>query len=241
MPARLRRAEATAAALRTEIETGRYRPGDRLPAEPELAGRLGVSRPTLREAFRLLHDEGLVRREHGSGTYVRERPAVRNNLERNFGVTALIEAFGRVPGVAERSEAVEAADAEVAAALGVQPGAPIATLRRVRTADGRRIIASVDRCRPEVLGDDGWPEEGSLYAALARRGVAIHHGVATVRPEQAGPELAARLAVAPGTLLLALDQLDFTDRDEPVLLSHEHHLADAFEWTIHRRGPGEAE
>ena len=39
-----------------------------------------------------------MRREHGSGTYVRERPALRNNLERNFGVTSLIESFGLEPG-----------------------------------------------------------------------------------------------------------------------------------------------
>src|SRR5262245_19166497 len=164
MPPRPRRAEATAATLRADIAAGRYRPGERLPAEPELAGQLGVSRPTLREAFRLLDEEGLVRREHGSGTYVRERPALRNNLERNFGVTTLIESFGLEPGVAERSVGEEAADEEIAAALGVAPGTPLTTLRRVRTADGRRIIATVDRCVPEILGDDGWPDNGSLYA-----------------------------------------------------------------------------
>ena len=124
------------------------------------------------------------------------------------------------------------------AALGVELGTPLQTLRRVRTADGRRIVASVDRCRPDVLGDDGWPEDGSLYDALARRGVAIHHGVARVWPEYAGDALAGQLRVPPGTLLLALEQVDYDDHAEPVLLSLEHHLADAFEWTIYRRGPG---
>ncbi len=241
MPPRPRRAEATAATLRADIAAGRYRPGERLPAEPDLAGQLGVSRPTLREAFRLLHEEGLVRREHGSGTYVRERPALRNNLERNFGVTSLIESFGLEPGVAERSVGEEPANEEIAAALGVAPGTPLTTLRRVRTADGRRIIATVDRCVPEFLGDEGWPENGSLYAALARRGVAIHHGVATLRPERADAVLAVLLQVPPGTLLLAVDQVDYTARDEPVLHSREHHLADAFEWSVYRRGPGEDE
>jgi len=238
MPPRPRRAEATAAALRADIASGRYQPGDRLPSEPELAAQLGVSRPTLREAFRVLAEEGLLRREHGSGTYVRERPALATNLDRNFGVTTLIEAFGLTAGVAERSEGLEPADTVAAAALGVEVGTPLATLRRVRTADGRRIVASVDRCRADVLGDDGWPPSGSLYDALAHRGVAIHHGVARVWPERAGEEVAALLRVAPGTLLLALEQVDYDDRAEPVVLSLEHHVADAFEWTIYRRGPG---
>jgi len=46
-------------ALRTAITTGQYRPGDHL-GEEELAGRLGVSRGTVREALRHLQQDGLV-------------------------------------------------------------------------------------------------------------------------------------------------------------------------------------
>jgi DNA-binding GntR family transcriptional regulator len=46
-------------ALRLAITSGQYRPGDHL-GEVELAGRLGVSRGTVREALRHLQQEGLV-------------------------------------------------------------------------------------------------------------------------------------------------------------------------------------
>jgi DNA-binding GntR family transcriptional regulator len=46
-------------ALRAAITSGQYRPGDHL-GEEELAGRLGVSRGTVREALRHLQQEGLV-------------------------------------------------------------------------------------------------------------------------------------------------------------------------------------
>jgi DNA-binding GntR family transcriptional regulator len=46
-------------ALRMAITSGQYRPGDHL-GEEELAGRLGVSRGTVREALRHLQQEGLV-------------------------------------------------------------------------------------------------------------------------------------------------------------------------------------
>lgn len=52
------------------ILRGILRPGERLPAERELAERLGVSRPSLREALADLQERGLVETRPGSGVYV---------------------------------------------------------------------------------------------------------------------------------------------------------------------------
>ena len=52
------------------IEEGVYEPGMRLPSESELAGQLGISRPTLREALYTLEQEGTIVRRHGVGTFV---------------------------------------------------------------------------------------------------------------------------------------------------------------------------
>ena len=64
------RAEQVAAVLRTRISTGWFRPGQRL-AEDEITAALGVSRNTLREAFRLLTHERLLVQELNRGTFVR--------------------------------------------------------------------------------------------------------------------------------------------------------------------------
>src|SRR5215216_5484349 len=57
-------------ALRTWLQTGRHRPGDRLPPEQELSAQLGISRGTLRTALRRLEESGEIVRRQGSGTYV---------------------------------------------------------------------------------------------------------------------------------------------------------------------------
>jgi DNA-binding FadR family transcriptional regulator len=60
--------------LRSLIEEGELSPGTRLPPERELAEKLGISRPTVREALIALEVEGKVRIRVGSGVYVAEMP-----------------------------------------------------------------------------------------------------------------------------------------------------------------------
>ncbi|OYO00351.1 FadR/GntR family transcriptional regulator [Enemella evansiae] len=61
----------------------RLKPGDRLPAERELAALLGVSRPSVREAIRLLQAEGRLDVRHGAGVFVTE-PETQQRLRRQL-------------------------------------------------------------------------------------------------------------------------------------------------------------
>ncbi len=232
---------SVAKALRERIVAHKLGPGDRLPSEPELALSLGVSRSTLRAGIALLEEDGLVRRLHGSGTYVAHRPGVRNDLSRNFPVSAMIAAMGVQPGSVDERCAAELAPPHVAAALGVRAGTLVSALRRVRTADGRRVVDSTDWCRTDVISPEAICEleQGSIYAALAERGMPVHQGIATMTPDVAMGEVAQRLGVPKGALLLTLFQVDSTADGIVVLVSQEHHLADAFEITVYRRGPGD--
>ncbi|MGZ4430117.1 MAG: GntR family transcriptional regulator [Gaiellales bacterium] len=228
-----------ASELRGEIEGGRWEPGARLPGEPELALRMGVSRATLREAVRILVEDGLLRRVHGSGTYVARRPVLRNNLDLNFGVTELIRSTGRRPSTTWSEVEHGPADAETAEALGLDEGSEVVSVRRVRAADGVPVVLSIDILRAGLID----PSEltASIYTLLSRHGIEIHHGVARVSPARAGAELSRRLEVPQGTMLLCLEQVDFDQHGEPVVASCEYHLADAFDVTVYRRGPHTAD
>lgn len=74
MPFQKITSEKLASAVTRQIEQlilrGILRPGDRLPAERELSERLGVSRPSLREAVGALQDRGLLTSKAGAGVYV---------------------------------------------------------------------------------------------------------------------------------------------------------------------------
>src|SRR6185312_16076789 len=62
--------DSAAARVAEQINSGKFRPGQRLPAERTLAAELDVSRPALREALRALQSAGLVQSRRGSGWYV---------------------------------------------------------------------------------------------------------------------------------------------------------------------------
>ena len=76
MPFRKVQSEKLSAAVVRQVELlilrGVLRPGERLPGERELAERLGVSRPSLRDALSELQERGLLASRPGSGVYVAE-------------------------------------------------------------------------------------------------------------------------------------------------------------------------
>ena len=64
-------ADQVIAQLRTQITSGEWPVGSRIPTEVELVEQLGVARNTVREAVRALAHNGLLDIRQGSGTYVR--------------------------------------------------------------------------------------------------------------------------------------------------------------------------
>jgi GntR family transcriptional regulator len=229
--------------LAQRIATGKMPPGSQLPPEPALATGFGVSRATVREALRSLEEDGFLTRTRGAGTFVTHRPRLRNNLDVNFGVTDAIRGAGMEPG-SEANQAVErTASPEVARRLALPPGTPIVAIERVRTADRRPVVYSQDILPTTVAGDRSNLLERisgrSIYEYLERdRGIVVHHGVASFRPIRADRAVARALRIIKGALLLYIRQVDYDEQGRPVLLSDEFHLADAFEFTVVRRGPG---
>jgi GntR family transcriptional regulator len=229
--------------LKQRIDRGELAAGARLPSEPELAAELQVSRATLREALRTMELEGLLRRRQGSGTFVAEHPRMATSLDVNFGVTDAIRAAGMTAGIAQARHWIEPAPAGEAALLELEPGQDVLVIERVRTAEGKPVVLSRDLVPSRLVGGNDRAVQGmlerSIYDVLERElGIVISHGVARFRPVRAGHAVAARLGVPRGELLLYLWQVDYAEEGTPAISSHEFHLADAFDFTVVRRGPG---
>src|ERR1700727_1111947 len=80
-------AELVAAALRRQIISGELAEGDALPPESALMTQFGVSRPTLREAFRVLESENLITIRRGARGGARVHPPGREVAARYAAFT----------------------------------------------------------------------------------------------------------------------------------------------------------
>jgi DNA-binding GntR family transcriptional regulator len=229
--------------LRHAIVSGEYPLGTKLPNEDQLSDRFAVSRVTIREAVRGLIEDGYVVRRQGSGTYVTRRPILQNSLDTNFSYTDYIESVGTRAGKQVLGARSITADAETASALGLAVGASVVELRRIRTADRRPAIYSVDVLSADIVDPvrDREVFKGSMYRYLASVDHPIDHAVAVLTPTVADRELARLLDVVPGTPLQHLKQVDYDGAGRPVMLSLEWHVPAVIELTVYRRGPGSYE
>jgi DNA-binding GntR family transcriptional regulator len=232
--------EVVRSELRKLIVNGEWEVGSRLPNETDLCEQYNVSRITLREAVQGLVQDGYLVRRQGSGTYVTRRPTLQNSLDTNFSYTEYLEQANIRAGKRILSAKLVLAEAELAEALAVEPGASIVEVRRLRTADGTPAVYSVDSIPAEIVSPsaDRKALRGSLYRLLAEKGRPVDHGEAIVAPAVADAELAELLGVQQGALLQHLRQIDYDTTDRPVMFSLEWHVPSVFELRVYRRGPG---
>ena len=231
-------------AVRDQLERligeGIYPPGSQLPAEEDLAKELGVSRVTLREALRVLEEDGVLTRQHGIGTYVNlPMPQTMVRLENNTSITELLAAAGHQREVSQIETLNEPADPFVARMLHLDVGAPTVSLRRVISANKRPVVYTCDTIPGWVLASHQLrPEEmrDSIYHFLSVVcGQKLVDGVARISPVKAGYGVADKLSVPLNSLLMLIEQVDRNEEDKRILYSREYYVKQAFDFRVHRR------
>ena len=100
--------EQIALEIRRYLEEQRLEPGDRIGTEQELADEFGVSRPTLREALRLLSASHLIRvgRGRGGGIFVARTPSEGMSRNVSESIALMLAAESDLDGRAARRAAV---------------------------------------------------------------------------------------------------------------------------------------
>lgn len=218
--------------MRNWLAPGRYRPGDRLPPEHEVAAMLGISRGTLRSALGRLEESGEIVRRQGSGTFV-GRIAVPTTfgerLERLEPYSSVAQRRGLDLTTRDLRIERRAVGGEAGDALGLGAEAKATTITRTLVASGAPAAVMFDVVHPAIE----LPPEGRLQAALERGqmvldvlidlGVPVTFARTRVMPalltprERAGKQLGIRRTTAG----LELEELIFAGREERVAYSRD--------------------
>ncbi|MET8892852.1 GntR family transcriptional regulator [Streptomyces albogriseolus] len=201
--------------LESAIEHGTLTPGTLLGNEIELAARLGLSRPTVRQAIQSLVDKGLLVRRRGVGTQV-----VHSKVKRPLELSSLyddLESAGQRPTTTVLVNTMAAASAEVAAVLGVAEGTEVHRIERLRSAHGEPIAYLCNYLPPGLLDlDTGQLEATGLYRLMRAAGITLHSARQTIGARAATAVEAERLREQPGAPLLTMERVTFDDTGRAV-------------------------
>jgi GntR family transcriptional regulator len=228
-------------ALRARIAAGELPPGERLPAEPALAGALGVSRGVVREALKLLEQDGLVRVRHGRGHFVAALPVlVRKPITQLESVTEMLQSLGYQPEGRVLAVREQPADPEVAAKLELAPGEPVVVLERLRLARGQPLIYSAEVFPRRLLAADPAGVDGSgsrLRVLESADGVHVASSAAQIRAVRLPAAVAHHLGVPADEPWMLMEQVSLDSSGRPLIYSHDYHRGDLFTFAVVRRRP----
>lgn len=207
--------------LEAAIERGILAPGDLLGNEIDLSVRLGLSRPTVRQAIQSLVDKGLLVRRRGVGTQV-----VHSKVKRPLELSSLyddLETAGQGPTTRVlRNERVPAT-AEVASALGLAEGAEVTVLERLRFTHGQPVAFMCNHLPATLLEPEtARLESTGLYRMMRSAGITLHSARQTIGARAAGAEEAALLDEKEGAALLTMQRTAYDDTGRAV--EHARHV-----------------
>ncbi|MDT0615079.1 GntR family transcriptional regulator [Streptomyces lancefieldiae] len=203
--------------LEAAIEHGALTPGSLLGNEIELAARLGLSRPTVRQGIQSLVDRGLLVRRRGVGTQV-----VHSKVRRPLELSSLyddLEAAGQRPATKVLVNTVVPATAKVAAALGVAEESDVHRVERLRLTHGEPMAYLCNYLPPGLVDlDTRQLEATGLYRLLRAAGITLHSARQTIGARAATADEAERLGEDQGAPLLTMQRITFDDTGRAVEL-----------------------
>ena len=207
--------------LEQMIESGELPMGTRLDNEADLAGQLGLSRPTMRRAIEYLVGRGLLVRRRGIGTQV-----VHVKVTREIELTSLYDDLaktGRNPSTTVVSFGTEPASDSLAATLGIPARAPVYVFERLRYADAEPLALMRNHVPEHLMRLSAADlETQGLYNLFRANGISMRIAKQAIGARAATAAEARALGETRGAPLLTMERSAYDDQGRAV--EHGHHL-----------------
>ena len=212
--------------LLEQIESGKYQPGDKLPTEVELCEQLDISRPTVRQAFSELINEGYITRQKAKGTFVSKPKVEGNFFMRLSSYNEEMQSLGHIPSTKVLyKEKVETP----AKCQTLWNSAESLHLKRLRYADDLEMVVVNTYCPIDVFENlDAFDfENTSLYEVMKKEyGIYIDYVDRVVEAKIADKEIAKLLKLEKPEIVLYVETKAYTKDDVCVEYSRAYYRAD---------------
>lgn len=221
--------------IRRGIGSGLADENGRLPPEAELAARFGVNRHTVRAAIAALVHEGVLRSEQGRGTYVRRQKRLTYPIGARTRFSTGLEGQARDRQIELLDQALEPANAAVAAALGLEVSEEVIRLEMRGLADGVPVSRSTAwfhaKRFPDIAGH--FASTHSITRALALSGITDYRRASTTIEARHADDTDTRdLQLSPGAIVLVARGINVDSSDKPIQYSQTRFSADRVELTV---------
>ena len=217
--------------LRNQMQTQGMHPGELLTTDERVQQEFGVSRATARKAIDELVDEGLVERITGKGTFICE-PHLQVPLPSMLGFTTELKHRGMHPSTRVVSVGWAPVGKGIGDVLGLDADTLVLRLERIRYADDKPVLHSVD-ILPEQLrikAEDDF--SGSLYGLIESRGVELAGCQNVIEASVADQRLGGLLEVKKGFPILVLRRTSYDSSGRPVLYEDAYFRGDMYSYAI---------
>lgn len=203
--------------MRSEIVSGQFPEGTRLPTEKDLAERFGVNRHTVRRSIAALTQSGLLRADQGRGTFVATN-LIRYPIGPRTRFSEIIAGQSQEFGGRLVGSTHEEADIFLAEQLGVVPGTMLVRLDTLNVVDGAPLTLAnnwFEQARfPRLVAD--YAETGSITKALAAAGVTDYRRKETrITAEIVDLQDAALLELAPDQPVMVVEAVNVDTNEQP--------------------------
>jgi DNA-binding GntR family transcriptional regulator len=217
-------------AIEHAISSGLLSPGDRLENELALTSRLGLSRPTARQAIQELVKKGLLVRKRGVGTQVVRSPFRRD--ERLSSLNEDLAKAGKRPSTRLLEFSVGLLDAESRDAIGADAAADgeFSKIRRLRLADDVPLAILTNYLPASLELDETDLQRRGLYACLRALGINLRLAHQRISARMMTEEEATLLDVESPAACLTVDRIAYDDVGQFVELGR--HVYNAAHYSI---------
>ena len=233
-----------AAWLEKLIVSGRLSPGDKLPAEVDIAAALGVSRMTLRQALGAIEAKGLLHRSRGrfGGNFV-ETPRLEFDHTGLPGFTEQLRRLDMSAGAQLVSATSRTATAQVREALALTRGARVHEIIRIRSANGAPVLLEETylpaKLFPGLLAAD---LTGSVYTLMSEQfGTPLYSADEHIEATPATAARAELLGVSVGDPLLLVTRTAYDRDGVAVEFSHDYFRSDRTRIRVKSWGDGDTQ